>query len=174
MATPNRFSLRDAGAFTFYRLDGDKGAIVTLNTLKTSGVETYGETVYARGGFGNAKLVGFSSNREAKITLEDAIFDIQALGMITGNIVKEGAKDIDYNEIKTVDSANTITLSKKVYGTPIGIYILNDDGTLGQKIEKASTAGAGKYAMNGQVITFHTDVVAGTKLYQLCSVYHFV
>jgi len=164
MATPNRFSLRDAGAFTFYRLDGDKGAIVTLNTLKTSGVETSGETVYARGGFGNAKLVGFSSNREAKITLEDAIFDIQALGMITGNIVKEGAKDIDFNEILSVDSSNTVTLSKKVYGIPVGVYILNADGTLGAKIEKGGSASAGKYSMANQVITFHTDVPQGTKV----------
>jgi hypothetical protein len=31
------------------------------------------ETVYARGGRGNAKLIGFSSNRESKITLQDAI-----------------------------------------------------------------------------------------------------
>lgn len=164
MATPNRFSLRDAGAFTFYKLDGDKSAIVTLNTLKTSGVETSGETVYARGGFGNAKLVGFSSNREAKITLEDAIFDIQALGMITGNIVAEGAKDVDFNEIKIVDGANTVTLGKKVYGTPIGVYLLNADGTLGQKIEKSTTPSTGKYAMSGQIITFHTDVPADTKV----------
>ena len=64
MATPNRFSVRDSGSATFYRLTGDLGAICTLSTLKTSGVETSGETVYARGGFGNPKLVGFSSNRE--------------------------------------------------------------------------------------------------------------
>lgn len=48
MATPNRFAIRDAGSATFYSLV-DGHAIVTLNTLKTSGVETSGETVYARG-----------------------------------------------------------------------------------------------------------------------------
>ena len=49
MATPNRFAIRAAGSATFYRLDGTKDAIVTLRTLKTSGVETTGETTYARG-----------------------------------------------------------------------------------------------------------------------------
>lgn len=49
MATPNRFAIRDSGSCTFYRLTGAKDAICTLNTLKTAGVETKGETVYARG-----------------------------------------------------------------------------------------------------------------------------
>lgn len=48
MATPNRFAIRDAGEATFYNLVTKK-PIVTLRTLKTSGVETSGETVYARG-----------------------------------------------------------------------------------------------------------------------------
>lgn len=48
MATPNRWAIREAGEATFYDLT-DGHAIVTLTTLKTSGVETSGETVYARG-----------------------------------------------------------------------------------------------------------------------------
>ncbi len=48
MATPNQWSIRDAGEATFYDLVTGK-AKVTLTTLKTSGVETTGETVYARG-----------------------------------------------------------------------------------------------------------------------------
>ncbi len=48
MAAPNRWAVREAGEATFYSLV-DGHAIVTLRTLKTSGVETSGETVYARG-----------------------------------------------------------------------------------------------------------------------------
>lgn len=164
MATPNRFALRDAGSFTFYRLDGDKEAVVTLNTLKTSGIETSGETVYARGGFGNAKLVGFSSNREAKITLEDAIFDVEALAMITGNEIKRTATEVDAQDILTVDGSNSVTLTKKIEGAPITVALLNDDGTLGDKLQKDDSASAGKYSISGQTITFHTDVEEGTKV----------
>lgn len=42
MASPNRYAIRDAGEATFYSLE-DGRAIVTLTTLKTSGVETSGE-----------------------------------------------------------------------------------------------------------------------------------
>ncbi|MNR62658.1 hypothetical protein D3C85_1847400 [compost metagenome] len=51
MATPNRFSIRDAGQATFFNLQTNK-AIVTLNTLQTSGIESSGEITYTRGGFG--------------------------------------------------------------------------------------------------------------------------
>lgn len=45
VVTPDRFAIRDAGAATFYSLGEKAKAIVTLTTLKTSGVETSGETV---------------------------------------------------------------------------------------------------------------------------------
>lgn len=48
MATPNRWAIRDAGEATFFSLV-DYKAIVTLPSLKTSGVDTVGTTVYARG-----------------------------------------------------------------------------------------------------------------------------
>lgn len=51
MSTPNRFAIRDAGNATFFNLQTGK-AIVTLNTLKTSGIENSGEVSYVRGGFG--------------------------------------------------------------------------------------------------------------------------
>jgi len=51
MSTPNRFSLRDAGQATFHSLQTGK-AIVTLPDLKTSGIETTGDTTYATGGYG--------------------------------------------------------------------------------------------------------------------------
>jgi len=48
MSTPNRWAIRDAGIATFWDLVTGK-PYVTLKTLKTSGLETSGETVYARG-----------------------------------------------------------------------------------------------------------------------------
>ncbi len=44
MATPQRWAIRDAGEATFYSLKAaDNGKpIVTLRTLKTSGIETSG------------------------------------------------------------------------------------------------------------------------------------
>lgn len=104
MAAPNRWAVREAAEATFYDLV-TKLPKVTLRTLKMTEVQTTGETVYAMGGRGNAKLVGFSGNREATVALQDAIFDNEALAMLTGNEVKAGPKTLDkfYEAVATED-----------------------------------------------------------------------
>jgi hypothetical protein len=162
MATPNRYAIRDCGTATFYDLTTGK-PVVTLTTLKTSGVETTGETVYARGGFGNAKLVGFSSNREAKINLEDAIFDNKAIAMLTGNDPQTGAKVIDYQEKKSTLS-DKITLSKTPSGgNLVGVFLVNADGTDGTEYTAGDpSTGATEYSISSKEITFPSATVDGT------------
>jgi hypothetical protein len=162
MATPNRWAIREAGEATFYSLV-DGHAIVTLTTLKTSGVETTGETVYARGGRGNAKLVGFSSNREARLTLQDAIFDNEAVAMLTGNDLITGTKIIDRHEVQSVIS-NKITLDKTPQGAIISVYKVNPDGTNGEEYVLGNPATDPKaYSVSGKQLTFHTGVANGTQ-----------
>jgi hypothetical protein len=162
MATPNRFAIKEAGIASFFDLTTGK-AIVTLATLKTSGVETTGETVYARGGRGNAKLVGFSTNREAKITLQDAIFDNKAIAMLTGNDLVAGVKKVDKNEIQSVTS-NTLTLSKTPAGAILSVFKLNADGTNGVEYTLGTPASnATDYSVSGKVLTFHTSVTNSTQ-----------
>lgn len=162
MATPNRWAIREAGEATFYSLVNNK-AIVTLNTLKTSGVETTGETVYARGGRGNAKLVGFSSNREARITLQDAIFDNAAIAMLTGNALTKGVKVVDLHDQKAVTS-NKITLDKTPTGAIVSVYKVNPDGTNGAEYTLGTPAtNATEFSVSGKDLTFHSTVANGTQ-----------
>lgn len=162
MATPNRFAIRDAGSATFYNLQTGK-AIVTLNTLKTSGVESSGETTYVRGGFGNPKLVGFSSNKEGKLTLQDSLFDKYALAMLTGNSLSEAVKTIDFNEKLTVTS-NKITLSKTPQGAIVSVFKVNTtDGTNGQEYTLGNPGtNALEYSVSGKDLTFNVAVSNGT------------
>lgn len=161
MATPQRFAIRDAGKATFYSLQSGK-AIVTLDTLKTSGVETTGETVYAQGGYGNARLVGFSSNREARLPLQDALFDADVLAMLTGNAIKEGKQIIDYHEVKEVLS-NKITLSKTPKGAIVSVYKVNPDNTNGAEFTLGDPATKElEFSVNGKELTFHSSVTNGT------------
>lgn len=163
MATPNRWAIREAGEASFYSLVNGK-AIVTLRTLKTSGVETSGETVYARGGRGNAKLVGFSSNRESRLSLEDAIFDNEAVAMLTGNDLVAGTRTIDRNEAKSVTSSK-ITLSKTPKGALISVFKVNPDGTNGDEITLGTpTTNTGEYSILAKELTFHSTVTNGTNI----------
>lgn len=164
MAAPNRFAIRDAGIASFYNLVTGK-AICSLTTLKTSGLDTTGETVYARGGRGNPKIVGFSSNREATLAMEDAIFDNSALFMLTGNALETGSKTIDYHEILIVAS-NSATLASTPVGALVTVYEVNTDGTNGTEITlTAGTLATGEYSISGKVMTFFAgDYVDGAKI----------
>lgn len=152
MATPKRWAVREAANVTFFRLDDKAGVyakgdpVVTLNTLKMTDVETTGETTYAQGGRGNAKLVGFSSNREARVTMQDAIFDNAALAMLTGNDIKTGAKDVQLYEDLVLDTGKKITIqSTLALATVPGIKIYPLTGNiLGEALLPAAFTATGK------------------------------
>ena len=133
MGTPNRFAIREVALATFYSLKtGD--AIVQLDSLKSSGIENTASTVYAMGGRGNPKLVGFSSDREARFTLEDALFDVKAIAMMTGNSIIEDTKDIYKREILVVES-DKVTLSDVPVGeSVISLFKLQEDGSHGEEL----------------------------------------
>ncbi len=162
MSTPNRFAIRDAGKASFYNLQTGK-AIVTLDSLKTSGIESSAEQTFARGGFGNSKLVGFSHNKEAKLNLSDALFDKNSLAMLTGNALVEAAKVIDFYEVKSITS-NKLTLSKTPTGAITTVYKLNADGTNGQEYT-LGTPGTNitEFSVSAKELTFHTSVTNGTQ-----------
>lgn len=145
MSTPNRWAIRDAGIVTFWDLVSGK-PVATLKTLKTSGLETTGETVYARGGFGNPKLVGFSGDRETALTLQDAIFDNKSLAMLTGNDLVEGAHEIaKFDEGVTVEDNTDIVFTLEA--TPVGgvtVFQREPDGTLGVEIDSSDYTLVGK------------------------------
>ncbi|HEY8805719.1 MAG TPA: hypothetical protein VIM42_11570 [Clostridium sp.] len=166
MSSPNRFAIRDCGEATFYDLTTGK-AIVTLKTLKTSGVETSGTTVYSKGGRGNAKLVGFSSDKTAKITFEDAIFDKQALAMLTGNAISTGAVTVQQIDDLAVTS-DTVTLSKTPSGAIISVYKINPDGTNGIEYTLGTpTTGLKLFSISAKVITFFAGAEPNGTLFRV-------
>lgn len=150
MSTPQRWAIRDAGIAHFYNISTGK-LVVSLPTLKTSGVEFTGSTVYSRGGSGNPKLVGFSGDKEGKMTLQDAIFDNKALAMLTGSNPIIGKQTIGRNDVLTV-SGGKITLSKTPKSVT-NVFVYNQDGTNGEELTLGGTVTASTYTIIGKEIT---------------------
>lgn len=163
--TPNRYAIRDAGDFTFYDISTGK-AIVTLDTIKTAGMEFSGETVYARGGYGNPKLVGFSSSREGRLTLQDALFSNEAIGLLTGNKVVEGKKVVAYKEVVTIEN-NEAELKYMPKGEITNVHLVNVDGTNGKEVTAGASGSlsADEYSISGQVMTFDVSVEGDVRVY---------
>ena len=107
-------------------------------------------------GYGNSKLVGFSSNREARINLEDAIFDNEVLALLTGNSIETGAQTIHWNEVVTLGAASTATLTHtpEPTDTLTSVYEANADGTNGTELDEGYD-----YTVSGKTLTCsgHTE-----------------
>lgn len=162
MAKIGKFAVRDCGVVTLK--DVQTGKIITrLDTLKTLNLETTGEMIYSQGGRGNVKLVGFAGDKSASLSLEDALFDLKALALMTGNTAIEGAKDVIKTEILKSNN-DTITLSKTPKGDLVGIFRLNADGSLGQELTKGTASPtANEYTITGKVITLNSTTIDGDK-----------
>lgn len=161
--TMNRFAIRDVAKATFYDLKTNN-ILCYLDTLKSSGVQTKSESVYLRGGSGNAKLLGFSSNKEATLTLEDALFSMETLSMLTGNELVTGTKNVQFREVLTATS-NTITLTKTPVGDLKGLYLLNTDGSNGTEITKGDPAtNEDEYSIAAKIVTLHSTITNGTQI----------
>ena len=140
MAIPNRWAVREAAEATFFDIVTG-AAKVTLKTLKMTEVTTNGETTYAMGGRGNAKLVGFSGNREARVTIQDAIFDNKALVMLTGKEIATGTKSRIKTEQVTAGTAGTFTLSDLTFDGSVNVNGASVTATDGVVSTSALTVG---------------------------------
>lgn len=68
--------------------------VIFFDTLKTSEIAVTSEKVYARGGKGNNKLLTWELNKEATLTIEDALISPKSLELVTGMATQTGAQKI--------------------------------------------------------------------------------
>lgn len=160
--------------FTVDAFNLDTGALIArLEDLKTSTLSNNGTVVYAQGGVGNPKIIGFSHSKEAKLELENAVITEGAMGIQTGGGVETltNSTSVPFDEVivtATADTAVTSYIATGTAGSEIGFaYLLNDDGTVKTTFTQATTVAAEKftYATATKTITFNTGAVpVGSKI----------
>lgn len=84
-----KFGIKEVADVEFYKYNDDgtisSTADLTFNTLKVSNLEFTAEEAFARGGKGNSKLIAWDYNREATLTLQDALLSMETLAAIFGD-----------------------------------------------------------------------------------------
>lgn len=75
------------GSRTFYKDE----PVIYFDSLKTSGLEGASTTVYAQGGQGNPRLIGWDGDRTITLTMEDALIAPEGLAILTGANMLEGS-----------------------------------------------------------------------------------
>lgn len=159
---------------TLYDME-TKRPIIFFDTLKTSEIEVTSDKVYAQGGKGNSKLVTWEINKEAKLTIEDALISPKSIELVTGMATKVGAKAIAMRQANTykngVDQGSTYPLTASATGvielaqTPVEaaadilVYAADDD--CGTPLEMTSASLSGKTltvsdAKNKKVVVYYT------------------
>ena len=114
----DKYGIKEVADVVFYDLDS-KGApsapALYLDSLKVSTIEQSAETVDATGGKGNVKLLTWDTNKEIKLTLEDALFSAKSLGIMFGGTMKnnganqEVLKTLRFNEVTSKAGTGSAT-----------------------------------------------------------------
>ena len=88
----NKYAIKEVADVMFYELDSEgapSAPVLYLDTLKTSTLSQSAETVDARGGKGNVKLLTWDTNKELTIELTDALFSAKSLGIMFGGTMTD-------------------------------------------------------------------------------------
>lgn len=144
--------------------DIKSGEIVAiLESLITSSIEFSGSTVYSRGGSGYARLIGFDSEKDATMNMEDALITKESLQVLTGSKFNKGAKIVHKKEVVEVTKDGldlAIVLSKLPVTSakyPILYYKTKDGYSLGEKLNATSTG-------SEVTLTGNADIAEGDKV----------
>ena len=118
----DKYAIKEVADVMFYELDS-KGApsapVLYLDTLKTSTLSQSSETVDARGGKGNVKLLTWDTNKELTLELTDAVFSAKSLGIMFGGTVKQNGttqevlKTLTSDKFKSTDVAGMLAFEVK-------------------------------------------------------------
>lgn len=135
---------------------------VYLESLTSSAVEFAGATVYARGGKGHPKRIGWDSEKDITMNMEDSLISKESLEVLTGSKFVKGSKLVHKKEVITVETDNTdlsITLTKipiVTAATPAFFYKTTDGTSMNQKLVSSNTG--------TDVVLTGDSLVAGDKV----------
>lgn len=129
----NNFVLHSVQKATIYDLN-DKSVKGVLEQLKTTGVENTATTTWVTGGPGGARITSFSSNREARLPIEDAVFTKETIELLSGNKNETGVQTVTTDKKLIVATGGKVTLPHTPESVR-GVYAVNEDGTKGASIK---------------------------------------
>ncbi|OPH47567.1 hypothetical protein BC351_10260 [Paenibacillus ferrarius] len=131
-----------------------KEPVAYLESLTTSDIEVKGTTVWAKGGRGAAKRIGWDSDKEITQKMESALITKESFGVLTGSAFTATAKPVHKKEaiLVTSDASDKVViLSSKptaVAGYLTLFYKTEDGSSLGEKLTATvTTTGTGAAAV---------------------------
>lgn len=140
----------------------------TLDELQNATIANTQESTEITGK-GGRKLSNLKRNKAVTISGTNGLVSGGLLEAQTGGKFENKATEVMWTDYLTVSGNNTATKYKAIGTTGAEIealFIRNADGSVGEELVQASTAGTGKftYTPETKALTFHTDVADGTEV----------
>lgn len=146
----DRYGIKEVADVTFYRIGDDgqpKEPVLYLDTLKVSTIEQTAESVDARGGKGNPKLVTWDYGKEITVTLEDALFSAKSMNISLGNGAATVAMDSASVWVDRTALVRTKSGSSSLPDYFIAdVYDATEEGAVRKRIYMSGTPEAGGVA----------------------------
>lgn len=140
----------------------------TLDELQNATIANTQESTEITGK-GGRKLSNLKRNKAVTISGTNGLVSGGLLEVQTGGKFESKATGVMWTDYITVSAGKASTAYKAVGTTGAEIeamFIRNADGSLGQELTQAASAGAGKftYTPGTKALAFHTDVTDGTEV----------
>jgi hypothetical protein len=162
MANFGRGAVRDIVDFCLFDTVTGK-PVLFLDSLRMSTLEIGAETVYARGGRGNPRRIGWDASKDVDIQGEDCLISPEQLSLLLGSTLATGTQYVPITE-RQVITGTSMTLTGTPYRAALSTYPMsiftnsnNDGSTIGTEIAYAATPSAGEYGVSGTTVTFGTS-----------------
>lgn len=101
-----KFGAKEVMDVVLYDMETDR-PVIQFDSLKTSSLSVTSEKVYARGGKGNPKLITWEINKEATMTIEDALISPKSLELISGIARKVGVQTIRMRQLNEYENGES-------------------------------------------------------------------
>lgn len=111
MGANTKFGAKEVMDVILYDMSNNK-PVIFFDTLKTSGIEVTSEKVYARGGKGNSKLLTWELNKDAKLTVTDALLSPKSLELVSGVATSKGAQTVYMRQDTAWDTTGATPVDK--------------------------------------------------------------
>lgn len=165
--------------------------VAFFDTLKISSLDfTVTESVSARGGKGNAKIITWDGSREGKLTLQDALLSNKGLELMTGNAILSGAQKVYMRQNTvwetdgllmrdkgslyplTATSGGAITLAFTPNETASNILVYDADDDCGTPLASGTLSGKTLTNVawaNKKVVVYYSYNAPNTQVYTITS-----
>lgn len=187
-----KFGAKEVLDVTLYDMATNR-PVISFDTLKTSEIAVTTEKVYARGGKGNAKLLTWEINKDATMSISDALLSPKSLELVSGIATAVGVQTITmrqknqwalvdgvmtdkgdiYPLTATSGGAMTLAFTPKEVAADILVYDADDDCGTPLSMSGATLVGTTltvAAAANKKVIVYYTyDSEATAQTYVISS-----